>query len=321
MNKKSTKKLTLLLGAVILLNTTVNVFAETATEINDTSVNDENVTMRDNFLRNTGMPSDEIAAIDSDIKDYVVQDLSAISESWEYIETSIQTDAENDDQIDMDDINLEDFLTDSGMPSEKIEELDSDIKELIVQDLLSSGNSAWEYVETNVEETAVSRAKQVLYGITFTVSCFKSGSVIYIYPTYEFTTAKRPQGQDSFSFQLGDALVPYEYGGALWYKDDYDITEWTKDDTPLVANTQTNNGAEFSGSQLGSPDWDMKFKGCTICHAYEGTGTNKNIIMSYLYNPDKKSYSITFSVYGVGITYTPSTGTVYTNAKTVVLSY
>lgn len=83
---------------------------------------------------------------------------------------------------------------------------------------------------------------------------------------------------------------------------------------------KTINQAEYSATQLGSPDWPMKMKGCAYCHALVGTGSDKRIIMSYMHNPDANSYSISFSVGGLGITYS-SSGTIYTNANTVILSY
>ena len=76
----------------------------------------------------------------------------------------------------------------------------------------------------------------MLYGIEFYCDAFISGSTVHIYPTYEFTEDKRPGGEDSFSICMGDALVPYEYGGRLWYKD-YTMSDWVADDD-LVANKQ-----------------------------------------------------------------------------------
>jgi hypothetical protein len=106
-------------------------------------------------------------------------------------------------------------------------------------------------------------------------------------------------------------MRPFEYGGRIWYKFD-PMTDWASDGD-LVANNQGFNGAEYSGNQLGTPDFPMKFRGNTYCHAHAGTGTDKRIIMSYMYNPNPSSYTI-------GISYS-SPGTVYTNASTVVLNY
>ena len=117
---------------------------------------------------------------------------------------------------------------------------------------------------------------------------------------------------------MGDALVPYEYGGRLWYKD-YTMTDWVADDDDdLVANNQYSNGAEYSGSQLGSPDYSMKLKGCTYIHAQVGTGSSRQIILSYMHNPNKANYSISFNYGGIGIAYN-SSGTIYSSAKTFIL--
>ena len=77
---------------------------------------------------------------------------------------------------------------------------------------------------------------------------------------------------------------------------------------------------EFSGSQLGTPDYAMKLKGVTYCHATAGNSSDKRIVMGYLYNPQKTGYSISFSYNGGGISYSPS-GTAYTAYKTMNLSY
>ena len=42
--------------------------------------------------------------------------------------------------------------------------------------------------------------------IEFYASAFQIGSTIYIYPTYEFAENKKPCGNDSFSFLLGEAI-------------------------------------------------------------------------------------------------------------------
>lgn len=211
----------------------------------------------------------------------------------------------------------DDFLLATGMTQEEINAFDSDIKEYIVSNLKDKANTdELEYVELEVMPSP--RVSQTLTGISFTAYAFKSGSTIYIYPTYEFTDAKRPRGQDSFSYQLGDAMLPYNYGGTTWYFDDI-INQWTGS-TSMTANMQGFNGAEYSGDQLGTPTYAMRIKGCAYCHASIGTGTDKRIIMSYLYNPNKSNYSISFGIGTLGISYS-SSGTVYTAAKTIVLAY
>lgn len=216
-------------------------------------------------------------------------------------------------------VSNDEILTLAGMPQSEINAIDTDIKTFIVDDLRKSGElSDIAYLSTKEIKMPTPRVNQVLSGITFKVSAFKSSDVIYIYPTYEFTTDKKPAGNDSFSFQLGDALMPYEYGGQLWYKDDR-MSNWEIVDS-MTANNQGFNGAEYSGKQLGTPDYSMKLKGCAYAHAKIGSGTDKRIIMSYMHNPQKRSYSISFSYSGVGISYS-SSNTVYTAAKTEILSY
>ena len=102
------------------------------------------------------------------------------------------------------------------------------------------------------------------------------------------------------------------------YKDNT-MNDWKVGGT-LTANNQQLSGAEFSGSQLGTPDYAMKLKGVTYCHATAGNSSDKRIVMGYLYNPQKTGYSISFSYNGGGISYSPS-GTAYTAYKTMNLSY
>ena len=119
--------------------------------------------------------------------------------------------------------------------------------------------------------------------IEFYASAFQIGSTIYIYPTYEFAENKKPCGNDSFSFLLGEAIRPYEFGGTLWYKD-RTMSDWEVSGN-LIANNQQLNGASYSGSQLGTPRSAMKFMGTTYCHASVGTGDDNRILMGYSYQP------------------------------------
>ena len=210
------------------------------------------------------------------------------------------------------------FLKQTGMPQEEISLLDKDVKQYMVNDMKNAGNKEFEYVETEAGLMAMPKGGETLDNISFTASAFKSGSTIYIYPTYEFTNEKKPRGKDSFSFKVGDAIRPYEYGGQTWYKD-YTMTNWASGGT-MTANNPQLDGAEYSGTQLGSPDLAMKIKGCAYCHATAGAGTDKRIVMGYLYNPNRIGYSISFSYGGFGISYSPS-GTAYSAGKLTTLSY
>ena len=217
------------------------------------------------------------------------------------------------------DISADEFLLLTGMSRKEINQLDPEIKEFMVSDMKRSADTSdLSYIDSDPEIVFRPMVNQVLTGIVFSAPSFISSSTIYIYPTYEFTTPKEPDGEDSFSFQLGDAMRPYEYGGQVWYKDS-GMSSWAVGDS-MTANTQGFNGAEYSGSQLGTPDWPLLIKGCAYCHADVGTGTDKRIVLSYMYNPNSNSYSISFSAYGLGISYS-SSNTIYTNASTIRLTY
>ena len=103
------------------------------------------------------------------------------------------------------------YLLKTGMPQKEIEKLDDDVMQFIVDDL-KSGGKHFEYINSNIENQISILSSETLTGISFTASAFKNASTIYIYPTYEFTSNKQPRGKDSFSFQLGAAMRPYDYG-------------------------------------------------------------------------------------------------------------
>ena len=136
------------------------------------------------------------------------------------------------------------YLLKTGMPQKEIEKLDDDVMQFIVDDL-KSGGKHFEYINSNIENQISILSSETLTGISFTASAFKNASTIYIYPTYEFTSNKQPRGKDSFSFQLGAAMRPYEYGGKLWYKDNT-MNDWKVGGT-LTANISNYLVLNFQG--------------------------------------------------------------------------
>lgn len=208
-----------------------------------------------------------------------------------------------------------------GMDKEQIENIDSDVKAFIIADLKESNqllDCQWINSESQIMITPRSN---VLNGIEFSVIAFRVTDGVYIYPTYEFTDEKKPAGNDSFSFYFGDAILPYEYGGVLWYMDEFRMDSWERVDT-LVANNQSLSGAEYSGSQLGTPDTTLRFKGCASVKARNGSGTDKRMVVSYLYNPKSLSYSISVSLGSIfSISYNTPAGVSYSASKTFELSY
>ena len=143
----------------------------------------------------------------------------------------------------------------------------------------------FEYMKIDVGKQAMNGREEDFEWIEFYASAFQIGSTIYIYPTYEFAENKKPCGNDSFSFLLGEAIRPYEFGGTLWDKDNT-MSDWAVSGN-LIANNQQLNGASYSGSQLGTPRSAMKFMGTTYCHASVGTGNDNRIVMGYSYQPKK----------------------------------
>ena len=213
----------------------------------------------------------------------------------------------------------DEFLLSTGMSQEEIDNMDPDIKEYIVANLRASTvGQEVEYIHAEASAVMQNRSIQPLSGITFSAPAWQAGGIIHIYPTYEFTTAKRPKGADGFAFEFGNALDPYEYGGKIWCKDINGV-DWL-DSGSMVANLQSITGAGFTGNQLGTPDFDVYLKGCTYAKAVAGSGSSKKITMQYMHNPNKRSYSLSFSYQGIGFGFS-SSQTIYTAASTVMLSY
>lgn len=222
------------------------------------------------------------------------------------------------------DLSPEKYLLLTGMTQAEVEGMDPEFREYIAESLQSESiqGALPEYIPVTIDEVAsINSAPQLLTGITYSVDAYQLGSTIHVYPTYEFTTAKRPRGQDCFSVELGNALEPYEYGGKLWYKE-YSTGTWQSDTTlTLTANQVTLNGGSYSGNQLGTPDYNLYFKGCAHVKADVGSGTMKKIAMNYLYNPYSNNFSISWSApFGVGISYN-SSGTTYALGQVYSLSY
>lgn len=176
------------------------------------------------------------------------------------------------------------YLQETGMPENEIQKLDEHVKQFIVDDL-KNGDGKFEYMKIDVGKQAMNGREEDFEGIEFSASAFKNGSTIYVYPTYEFTEDKKPCGNDSFSFLLGEAIRAYKFGGTLWYKNSK-MNDWEVSGN-LVANNQQLNGASYSGSQLGTSNSAMKFMGTTYCHATVGTGDDNRILMGYSYQPKK----------------------------------
>ena len=132
------------------------------------------------------------------------------------------------------------YLQETGMPENEIQKLDEHVKQFIVDDL-KSGDGKFGYMKINAEEQMMNGSAEDFTGIEFYASAFKNGSAIYVYPTYGFTENKKPCGNDSFSFLLGEAIRPYEFGGTLWYKDNT-MSDWAVSGN-LIANNQQLNGS------------------------------------------------------------------------------
>lgn len=221
------------------------------------------------------------------------------------------------------------FFLSTGMSDQEINSMDEDILFFIYEDLQNANiNEDLHFCRSAETMTGIGNmanplepmAVQLLSGITFYASAFKSGNTIYIYPTYEFTTTKRPRGMDCFTIELANAFNPFSYGGKLWVRNNSSEV-WTSESYYTLTPTQVSlNGAKYEGTQLGTPDYAILIKGCTTVHATVGSGTDKRIAMNYMYNPNRANYSISFSAGGFGISVS-SSGTVYSSGSIVTLSY
>lgn len=213
------------------------------------------------------------------------------------------------------------FLLNAGTPLDEIQSMDKDIMAYIVNELKKC-DEPLSYISVEDAMQIQPLSSEILTGINYTVSAYREGtSYVHIFPTYEFTTDKQPKGKDCFAYALGDAFAPVEDGftGALWYKD-YTMSNWRISHN-LIANQENLFGAEYSGSQLGSPQYAMKFKGCLGVKAKLTGKSDNRISMSYLYNPNKHNFSVSFSVGAVGISASGIFGNSYCSSKLMYVNF
>ena len=141
------------------------------------------------------------------------------------------------------------YLQETGMPENEIQKLDEHVKQFIVDDL-KNGDGKFEYMKIDVGKQAMNGREEDFEWIEFYASAFQIGSTIYIYPTYEFAENKKPCGNDSFSFLLGEAIRPYKFGGTLWYKNSK-MNDWEVSGN-LVASPSKNEKLSFPHGFLSS---------------------------------------------------------------------
>ena len=178
------------------------------------------------------------------------------------------------------------------------------------------------YIPTEEIVTPVPYGEQVLTGIEFSVSAFKSAGTVHIYPTYEMTTARKPIGNDCFAISFTEDLEPYEFGGQIWYRYTYsEPNDWELGGS-MTGIAMDFHSAKYVGNQLGTPDGSMYFKGCTYVQADEISNTTPKILMKYVYSPAFASYEISVgSFLGINIIPTGWLNDIYVATSTNNLYY
>ena len=80
---------------------------------------------------------------------------------------------------------VNEFLLQTGMPLEELNALDLTTREFIVSNLKESGvnPSDLEHINIDILPTFEPNVNQLLTGVTYTVSAFRSGNIVFIYPT------------------------------------------------------------------------------------------------------------------------------------------
>lgn len=181
-------------------------------------------------------------------------------------------------------VSAEEYLEGTGMSSQEIGILDSDIRQFIADDLRDSGVKSW---ETDRDVLALTKTSSQQYTVVFYINvlAFQGGSEHRIYAVYESATGIMPAGKDSLSLCLGDHFSPYGYGGRIWYKKSGEES-WTQGGG-LAADHQTVECGIFTGRQLGDFQQKMLVKGCVCCYAGEGTGEENRVTVEYTYCPAK----------------------------------
>ena len=99
-----------------------------------------------------------------------------------------------------------------------------------------------------------------------------------------------------------------------------DNDSWTYESSHNMVASTTLYGAEYKGTQLGTPDLDIYIKGCAYIHARAGSGSDKRINMAYVHNPNKSNFSFSISAWGIGISYSPSNN-IYDKTGLFTLDY
>lgn len=183
-------------------------------------------------------------------------------------------------------VSAEEYLTETGMSSQEIEILDSDIRQFIAGDLRDSGVENWK-VDSDILALTKTSSQQYTVVFYINVFAFQGDSEHRVYAVYESSTGITPVGNDSLFLRLGDRFSPYEYGGRVWYKKVGD-GNWTQGGG-LTADYRTAGGGTFTGRQLGDFQQKMLVKGCVCCYAGEGTGEDNQVTVEYTYCPAKES--------------------------------
>ena len=187
----------------------------------------------------------------------------------------------------------------AGVPEGTAAQMDPEFMDWIAADLWETGEmDSMRFVSTETIPAA-----EAPVGLDFSLSVFQSDTFYYLYPAYTFTGDIKPAGEDAFTAQIAEGYLPAEWDGRIWAKDRA-LPGW-QDGGAIGTTHLTFQSAEFTGSQLGTPDSAILFKACARCKADRREGGSR-ITLSYIHDPVPAD--ITLSLWGNPLFSTASLG-------------
>jgi hypothetical protein len=213
---------------------------------------------------------------------------------------------------------INDFLSNIGVPKNKLDSMDGDLKRLIYDtNYRESKTKKIKYIEMTDEKTipSQSRTGYQISSSDLRLSCvaIKYGSdQVKFYPSYEWLTKTQPKGKDFFGYITTSSFSTVANAKSnLVYSRAQSYHNWTIEGS-LTYTGSCFQGYEHKGSSLGTPGFPIYIKAhCYYMVDIDVTNPIRKIILSYVHDTSSGgayNYSIYFS--GFGFSFTPTSSNV-----------